>query len=397
MRKPTALDYALWAALPMAHTPRIESRLRLILNGGRNRQTVKRGAWALAAALALGTALTIATAETPPRSLTAALTYGGSSDDTPAHLQANIRFLQSQIRRFGDGDPWAGKAYYVLGNAQMGAGQPDAALASFDKAIALPEPPYANSGIHASARYERINTLSSAGRDAEAVAETEALMTPSGRGMVTGDLWMNLRERLPEFQKMAAYEANRAAEQGLYRGLTAGPSWTQTLPGGVTVQVAGLLQTTGNVHRVWSADGHFLCRAVYTSETEHYNNVYTQPTRHFQVILRFAYPAGQAILTEYALSGSSGLGFQSGLAHNGGQVLTDENVINPQTSGWRLVDCWFPAKQAQTDLRVGVALIAPPTGPTDPTDAPKEWAEFSNITLPVSKRKTKHDTQTNAV
>ena len=387
--KRTLADYALWAVLPMAQSSKIEGRLRLILNGSRDRRKVTRGLWGLGAALALSMALIVATAETQPRSLMAAITSGGQTPDTPAHVRANIAYFQAQIARFGDGDPWAGKAYYVLGNAQMETGQTNAALASYDKAILLPEPPYDSptfhSNIHSSARYERINVLEFAGRHAEAVAETEALMTPSRRGLVTGDLWMNLRDRLPEFKMMAIYDANRTAGRGLYRGLTAGPNWTRTVSSGVTVQVVGLLLTEGNVHTVWSPDGRFCRRATYDSETEHYNNIYTEPTRHFQIILRFVYPDNQALLTDYTLSGSSGLGAQSGLARDGGKVLTDENVMNPQTGGCRLVDVWFLTKQAQTDLRVGVALIAPSAEPTNPTDAPKEWVEFSNITLPSGK------------
>jgi hypothetical protein len=385
-RRLNPIHLALWAALPMAHTSKIEGRINMILNGSRNRRAMTRGAGAVAALLAFGAALMIATAHTPPRSLMAALTTSGYSNDTPTHINANIAFIQAQIRRFSDTDPWAGKAYYGLGNLQREAGQTDAALASFDKAIALPEPPYANSGIHSSARYERINTLDIAGRDAEAAAETEALMTPSERGLVTGDLWMNLRERLPEFKRFADYQANRATEHGLYRGLTAGPRWTQTLSGGVTVQLVGVMRTAGKKHTVWSPEGQMIRRTVYDYGDAAYSNHFMEPTRHFQMILRFAYPTGQAILTEYTFSGASGSGYQSGLARNGGKVLINEDAINPETSGCRLVDAWFPASQTRTDMRVGVAVITPPTGLTDPTDAPKEWAEFPNITLPPGKQ-----------
>ena len=164
------------------------------------RRTLTRPLRAIVVVLASGLALAVATAYSPPRSLMAAITSGGSSSDTPAHSAAEAAYLQAQIQRFGDKDPWAGKAYYMLGTAQVGAGRIDAALASFDKAIVLPEPPYPNSGIHSSARYERINSLDSPGHYAEAVLETQKLLKNGGRGLISADLEENLRERLPEFK-----------------------------------------------------------------------------------------------------------------------------------------------------------------------------------------------------
>ncbi|MGI4791904.1 MAG: hypothetical protein ACRYFS_24030, partial [Janthinobacterium lividum] len=192
--KLTAQDYALWTALPMAQTSKVERRLKRILNGCQNRQALTRGAISLAAMLTFGTILAIAVAETPPRSLMEALTSGGYSADTPARTA----YLQAQIKRFGDSDPWASKAYYELGNEQMEAGRSDEALASFSKAIALPEPPYAYSEIHSYARYERINALDFTGRYEEEATEIQALLKIGGRGLMTADLWENLRERLPE-------------------------------------------------------------------------------------------------------------------------------------------------------------------------------------------------------
>lgn len=383
--KLTPFDLALWAALPMAHTSKVEGRLRLILNRSRNRKTVTHGAWGLAVILTLGTALTVATAETPPRSLMAAITSIDYTPDMPARRNANIAFFQAQIVRFGDTDPWAGKAYYVLGNAQVEAGRYDAALASYDKAIALPEPPYVGSDIHSAARYERINTMDCAGRHIEAAAKAEALIKNGGQGLISADLWANLRERWPEFQMMRDNQINREAEQAQYRSLVTEPRWTKTLPNGVTVQLLGVMQTAGNVHTVWSPGGQFVSKSIYKSLLGEDGYLSADSTRKFRLILRFAYPAEQAILTEYALSGAVSSSFQSGLTRNNGNVATDEAVVNTVTAGQRTVESWFPVHQIQTNLRVGIALVPPPAGPTDPADAPKEWAEFSGITLPTVK------------
>lgn len=380
-QKLTPSDLALWAALPMVHTTRIEERLKKILDTTR-RQGLTRPALITMIVLASGLALGVATAYTPPRSLVAAITSGCFRLDTPAHLEANIGYLRAAIHRFGDKDPWAGKAYYVLGSAQMGAGRPDDALASFDKAAALPEPPYANSGIHSSARFERINALDAAGRHMEAVAETEALLKGGERGLITADLWENLRKRLPESRLRLDAAANSAAERGQYRALSADLHWSCTLANGVTVQLLGIMRSAGNRHTVWSPEGKRLSTAQYKSVLGEDSQQMTLPTKQVRLILGFSYPAGRAILTEYALSGAGGSSFQSGLARSNGIVVTDEEEMNLDTAGRRTVQAWFPLKQLQTDLRVGVALEPPPTGPTDSADVPKEWAEFPEVTLP---------------
>ena len=368
------------AALAMAQSTRLSGRVRLILDPNR-RRVLTRPARILLVALAFGLILSIATAYTQPRSLMAALTSGGFPTDTPAHAEAEVTYLEGQIQRFSDKDPWAGKAYYVLGNAQVNAGHTDAALASFDKAIALPEPPYANSGIHSSARYERINTLDAPGHYAEAVRETEALLKNGGRGLITAGLWENLRERLPEFKMLRDDAANRAAEKGQYAALTADTRWTRTLANGATVELLGVMASQGDTQIVWSPSGRLLSCVSYKplSLSEFAQPPNRPEDRRF--ILRFRHPSGQAILTEYKATDSTNSSYDEGLARMNGVVMTDEAQMNPETSGCRLVQTWFPQAQKQTGLRVGVALVSPPFGPNDPTDAPKEWIEFDNVAL----------------
>ncbi len=115
-RKLKPSDLALWAALPMAQSSNIETRLKGILDTTR-RRALTRPALTILIVLASGLAFTVATAYSPPSSLMAAITSGGYPADTPAHVAANIAYFQAAIHRFGDKDPWAGKAYYVLGNA----------------------------------------------------------------------------------------------------------------------------------------------------------------------------------------------------------------------------------------------------------------------------------------
>lgn len=56
-RKPTPTELALWAALPMAHTSRIEGRLTMILDTTRSRRTLTRRV--LIAAFGLGTTVLV--------------------------------------------------------------------------------------------------------------------------------------------------------------------------------------------------------------------------------------------------------------------------------------------------------------------------------------------------
>lgn len=384
-RKLTPQGFALWTALPMAQSSHIEARLKVILDTTR-RRAMTRPALMVLVVLAFGLALTVATAYSPPRSLMAAITSGGSPSDSPAHVEANIVYLQAAIRRFGDNDPWAGKAYYVLGNAQMGAGRCDDALASYDRCLALSEPPYANSGIHLSAEYERINDLDSAGRHSEAVTAAKAFLKTAPHETQRAFFRANIRSRMPEFQLMRDDDANRAAEKAQYRALPGNPHWTKSLPNGVTVELLGVMQSVGNMHTVWSPDGRLLSRARYQSILGEDFLVTPDPTQKMRLIVYFVYPTGQAITTSYTMMGSKSISFQSGLARSNGVVQTDEQQVNPATAGRRTVESFFLRTQRRTTLRVGVA-VGPPDGPLEQSgnDA-REWAEFQNVSIPRSKR-----------
>ena len=346
---------ALWAALPMAQTSQVESRLKMILDKSRSRRLPKRGAIAFSVMLTVGLALAVATAQIHQR------------------------------QKFSDKDPEASKAYYEIGSAQMLAGRCDEALASFNKSIALPESTNALISIHSVARYERINILEDAGRYGEAASDAQALLKNKGRGLIAADLWENLRERLPEFKMMRDDQANRAAEKGQYSALKANPKWTQTLSNGVTVQLLGVMQSVRNVHSIWSPEAKLISHVSYKAlaDTDGYQP-YRQ-SKELGLILRFQYPTGQAILTEYEATGSMGSRYRDGLTHINGSVATDENTVNWETAGCRYVATWLPPKQGQTTLRVGITLVPPPFGPIDPPDAPNEWVEFSNIILPQVK------------
>ena len=394
-RNPTHAELALWAALPMAQSSRIEGRLRMILDTAR-RRTLTRPIRAVLIVLASGFALAVATAYSPPRSLEAALTTGGYPADTPAHSKAEIAYLQSEISRFGDNDPWAGKAYYMLGNAQMGAGRTDDALASFDKAIALPEPPYASSGIHSSARYERINALESPGHYAGAVAETQKLLKNGGRGLIAPDLRENLRERLPEFLLLRDYADKQTQMKSFYAAfpVPADPRWTQTLPNGVTVSVVGCQQAAGNRHTAWTPDGQFLTQAMFernegdsvpmTFSGFSASYVALEQAKWAQGVgfaVRLSYPSGTVVQAKYALpenARTGGIEAWDGQMTENGRVVTDEQEITRATGGLRLVAAYFPASQRQATLRVGIAVGDTPT-------PEYQWAEFPNIILPPVK------------
>ncbi len=407
--KRTACDYALWAALPMAHSSRVESRLQMILDKSRSRRLPKRGIVALALALTAGLVLAVATAQTEPHSLMAAITSGGFPLDTPAHAAAEAAFLKAQIERFGDKDPWAGKAYYMLGNAQTGMQHPAEAVASYDKAIALPEPPYANSGIHSSARYERIDTLEAAGRYDEAVTDTQKLLQNGGRGLISPDLWENLRLRLPEFQMLRDDMAKRDQVQAFYAAFPAPPDprWTQTLPNGVTVQLVGCQQHTGEkqdilLHKAWTPGGKFLAQAKFErNEGDSTPTTYSGFTAAYVAreqakqahgvgfALRLTYPPGSVVKVAYALAGDTGGGgiekSEDGLVTENGIAVSDEGEINRPTGGLRLTAAHFPNTQRQATLRVGIALGTASAPPPDAPNTAYQWVEFPNITLPPVK------------
>ena len=396
-------------AIAMAQSSRVEGRLKMILDQTRNRRLPRRGAIGVALALSAGLALAVATAQTEPHSLMAAITSGGFPLDTPAHAVAEAAFLKAQIERFGDKDPWAGKAYYMLGNAQTGMQHPAEAVASYDKAIALPEPPYANSGIHSSARYERIDTLEAAGRYDEAVTDTQKLLQNGGRGLISPDLWENLRQRLPEFQMLRDDMAKRDQVQAFYAAFPASPDlrWTQTLPNGVTVQLVGCQQHTGEkqdilLHTAWTPGGKFLAQAKFErNEGDSTPTTYSGFTAAYVAqeqakrahgvgfVLRLTYPPGLPVHVGYALAGDPGAGGMEtgadGLMTENGSVVTDEAEINRPSGGLRLAAAHFSVTQNTATLRVGIAVGSKDTSPLSASDPAYQWAEFPNITLPPVK------------
>ena len=400
---------ALWAALPMAYTSKVEGRLRMILDQTRNRRLPRRGAIGLALALTGGLALAVATAQTEPHSLMAAITSGGYPSDTPAHVAAEAAFLKTQLQKFGDKDPWAGKAYYMLGNAQTGMQCHAEAVASYDKAIALPEPPYANSGIHSDARYERINALEAAGRYDEAVTETQKLLRNGGRGLISPDLWENLRQCLPEFQMLRDDMAKRDQVKAFYAAfpIPTDPRWTQTLPNGVTVQIVGCQQHTGekqdiSSHTAWTPEGKFLAQATFernagdSTPTTYsgFTAAYVAREQAKQAhgvgfALRLTYPPGVVVHVGYALAGAAETGGMDtgaeGLVTENGGVVTDEAEIGRPTGGLRLAAAHFPVTQKTATLRVGIAVGSKDTSPLSASDPAYQWAEFPAIALPPAK------------
>lgn len=378
-RKPTTYDLALWAALPMVHSSRIEARLKGILDTTR-RRALARPLLTLLIASASGLALTVATAYTPPSSLVAAITSDGYRSDTPAHIQAKIALLQEALRRFGDKDPWAGKAYYLLGSVQMDAGQYGAAQASFNRCLQLPEPPYSNSGIHLSAEYERINDLESAGRYQEALKAAQAFIQTAPHETQRAFYRANVQSRMADFRLLRDLDANQAAEKAQYRTLTAAPRWTQSLHNGATVQLLGVMQSQGKTHTVWSPDGRLLSRARYTSESDG-RYAPRDPLRQVQLILHFSYPTGQAIITNYAVPEAKSIAFESGLERSNGVIQTDEEQMRPLTAGRRTVDAWFSPAERTATLRVGVTVGLPSDQLEQQGDSEREWVEFGSVAV----------------
>ena len=276
---------------------------------------------------------------------------------------------------------------------QVSAGLTDDALASFDKAIALPEPPYANSGIHAVARYELVLALQSSERYGEALDEAHAVIASHDGGPPHPMFLAGLLRLIPELQQEKAWADDKAASKDFYGALPvpARAAWTQTLSNGVTAQLIAVLTTQGDQHWAYDPDGHLLRQATFALivpgtmqgvQTEDHPDQY----RTVSLVVRLTYGPGHVVKTSYQLPESSGFNYGSGIGTQNGVLMTDETQINPLTdAGLRLVAALFPAAQRQATLRVGVAAGTPTALPPDAPNLAYEWVTFTGITLPPIK------------
>lgn len=94
-RKLNLHTLALWAALPMARTAQVESRLKMILKPNTSRRALTRGGVAVAVGLASVLTLTLAAAQTAP---------------PPPALPAlpDVKTLQYDVRVLGKSDGFSG-------------------------------------------------------------------------------------------------------------------------------------------------------------------------------------------------------------------------------------------------------------------------------------------------
>ncbi|MCL5103698.1 MAG: tetratricopeptide repeat protein [Armatimonadetes bacterium] len=113
----------------------------------------------------------------PKTDLTAALRLLHPGD-TRAHLEANIRTIEDAISKYGTKDPWACKAFYLLGLSRYRLGRHEEALADFDSCLQIPEP---YEGLHFYAQNMRTLTLKALGRNEEAIAAGKSVSKFPGK------------------------------------------------------------------------------------------------------------------------------------------------------------------------------------------------------------------------
>ena len=118
-RKPTPYDFALWAALPMAHTSQIEGRLKMILDASRSRRALTRGI--LVTALGVGAIALLPLAMLRPaaraQGLAAPAASVAASDGSTLELASITDSLGPEGKAWGaDGKPLTG--FPLNSNAQ---------------------------------------------------------------------------------------------------------------------------------------------------------------------------------------------------------------------------------------------------------------------------------------
>ena len=155
-RKPTLNELALWAALPMAHTPRIEGRLKMILNTD-TRRTLPRRAGTVGLALAAALLVPLAAARpvpadsAPAKGTAAPIIRRAALPPTAAWTltSAKDRAAERRLKRAEAADPtsprWPGQLgfLYLLNVADDGTpasrAWARASLVQYDRAGTLAE------------------------------------------------------------------------------------------------------------------------------------------------------------------------------------------------------------------------------------------------------------------
>ena len=388
----------------MAHTPQISSRVKLILaNIERNLPP----SWALswAKTLAMLTLVLFAGVRSEPWTLEAAVRHVPYANDTEEHREADIASINASLRKFGDGDPNASFAYYQMGNSQFLGGKYADAVKSLDRCLELPSPKRDISGnwTHEGAYSLKFYSLQSMGDYRGAIA----MLNPGAAGS-DPELAASIGSRhvwLKELTDGLHRQEDKEAEVKLLGSMHSDPRWSRPLSSTESIQLLGILVAQGSIKTAYTPDGRYLGRETFPDA---YGNTWNDAgitdseagagkVNTIEFVIRLIHPANQAIYFAHAASSDVApnwgmFGGESDPANNG-VLETDEQAINPNTAGLRILEVSMPTQSRYYTLTLGVAdmphsLPAAQTSPDmvqkpDHLSSNYQWATFSSIASPI--------------
>lgn len=112
----------------------------------------------------------------PDTPLSRALT-AGHTGNSPEEVKAQITYIENALAKYGTGDPWASRAFYLMAMAQFNLGKYQEALANLDACVKLPEP---YSGLHLAAQQMRMMVQERLGNRSGAIEASRDLMKTDG-------------------------------------------------------------------------------------------------------------------------------------------------------------------------------------------------------------------------
>ena len=133
----------------------------------------------------------------------------GPTGSTPADINAQKIYIENALAKYGTNDPWAARAFYLIGVAESSLGKNQDAIADFDACIKLPEP---YSGIHLAAQQSKMVAQSLVRDYSGAIETSRDLVNTDGPNILKRKLQGNALLLRAEWQALHEKDPKKGAK-----------------------------------------------------------------------------------------------------------------------------------------------------------------------------------------